>query len=61
MTWILSNTGQETLFDVTLQGDETDCILPVMLPNGSVRMAAIYNKNATTMINVTARGRQPRL
>ncbi|MGB4679576.1 MAG: hypothetical protein ACOX84_11400 [Methanothrix sp.] len=56
VTWILSNTGQETLFDVTLQGDETDCILPVMLPNGSVRMAAIYNKNATTMINVTARG-----
>lgn len=56
VTWILSNTGQETLFDVTLQGDETDCILPVMLPNGSVRMAAIYNKNATTRINVTARG-----
>lgn len=56
VTWILSNTGQETLFNVTLQGDETDCILPVMLPNGSVRMAAIYNKNATTRINVTARG-----
>ena len=56
VTWILSNTGQETLFNVTLQGDETDCILPVMLQKGSVRMAAIYNKNATTRINVTARG-----
>ncbi|MDP1165687.1 hypothetical protein Q6281_29775, partial [Klebsiella pneumoniae] len=42
VTWILENTGQETLFNVTLQGNGTDCILPQMLPGRSVRMAAIY-------------------
>ncbi|MCK9407414.1 MAG: hypothetical protein M0Q47_13530 [Methanothrix sp.] len=56
VTWILENTGQETLFNVTLQGNGTDCILPQMLPGRSVRMAAIYSKNNTTRINVTARG-----
>ncbi len=56
VTWILENTGQEALFNITLQGDGTDCILPQMLPGRSVRMAAIYSKNNTTRINVTARG-----
>ncbi|GAB6265906.1 MAG: hypothetical protein STSR0001_13520 [Methanothrix sp.] len=56
VTWILENTGQETLFNVTLQGNGTDCILPQMLPGRSVRMAAIYSKNDSTWINVTARG-----
>ncbi len=56
VTWVLKNTGQEILKNVTLQGDGTDCILPQMLPGKSVRMAAIYRKNSTTVINVTARG-----
>ena len=56
VTWILENTGQETLFNVTLQGNGTDCILPQMLPGRSVRMAAIYSKNDSTWINVTVRG-----
>ena len=56
VTWILENTGQETLFNVTLQGNGTDCILPQMLPGRSVRMAAIYSKNDSIWINVTARG-----
>lgn len=56
VTWILENTGQETLFNVTLQGNGADCILPQMLPGRSVRMAAIYSKNDSTWINVTARG-----
>jgi len=60
VTWILNNTGQETLFNVTLQGDGTDCILPQVLPGRSMRMAAVYNKNATTRINVTARGTDSR-
>ncbi len=60
VTWILSNTGQETLFNVTLQGDGTDCILPQVMPGRSVQLAAIYSKNATTRINVTARGTDTR-
>jgi hypothetical protein len=60
VTWILENTGQETLFNVTLQGNGTDCILPQMLPGRSVRMAAIYSKNDSTLINVTARGMDSR-
>jgi hypothetical protein len=60
VTWILENTGQETLFNVTLQGNGTDCILPQMLPGRSVRMAAIYSKNDSTWINVTARGMDSR-
>ncbi len=55
VTWILKNTGQEILKNITLQGDGTDCILPQMLPGKSVRMAAIYSKNSTSWINVTAR------
>jgi len=56
VTWILSNTGEEPLKNITLDGDGKRCMLAEMLPGQSVRMAAIYSKNATTWINVTARG-----
>ena len=60
VTWILSNTGEETLNNITLEGAGTDCILPQMPPRRSVRMSAIYHKNATDWINVTARGTDSR-
>ena len=56
MTWILSNTGEELLKNITLDGDGKRCMLEELPPGQSVRMAAIYNKNTTTWINVTAHG-----
>jgi hypothetical protein len=56
VTWILSNTGEELLKNITLDGDGKRCMLAELPPGGSVRMAAIYSKNTTTWINVTARG-----
>ncbi len=56
VTWILSNTGEELLKNITLDGDGNRCMLAEMPPGRSVRMAAIYSKNTTTWINVTARG-----
>jgi len=56
VTWVLSNTGEETLKDITLSGMGKGCTLPELLPGKSVRMAAIYNKSSSTMICVTARG-----
>ncbi len=56
VTWILSNTGEELLKNITLEGDGKRCMLAEIPPGQSVRMAAIYSKNATTWINVTARG-----
>ena len=56
VTWILSNTGEELLKNITLEGDGKKLMLAEIPPGQSVRMAAIYAKNATTWINVTARG-----
>jgi hypothetical protein len=56
VTWILSNTGEELLKNITLDGDGKRCMLEEMPPGRSVRMAAIYSKNTTTWINVTAHG-----
>ncbi len=56
VTWILSNTGEELLKNITLDGDGKRCMLAEMPPGRSVRMAAIYSKNTTTWINVTAHG-----
>ncbi len=56
VTWILSNPGEEILKNITLDGDGKRCMLTEMLPGRSVRMAAIYSKNTTSWINVTARG-----
>lgn len=56
VTWILRNTGEEILKNVTLDADGKKCMLRELNPGKSVRMAAIYCKNNTTWINVTARG-----
>ena len=56
VTWILSNTGEELLKNITLGGDGNRLMLAEIPAGQSVRMAAIYSKNATTWINVTARG-----
>ena len=56
VTWILSNSGEEFLQNITLEGDGKRRILKELAPGKSVKMAAIYNKNSTAWINVTARG-----
>lgn len=56
VTWLLSNTGEETLQNITLEGDGNRRILKDLPAGKSIEMAAIYSKNSTTWINVTARG-----
>ena len=56
VTWILSNSGEEFLQNITLDGDGKRRILKELAPGQSVKMAAIYTKNSTTWINVTAKG-----
>jgi len=56
VTWILSNNGEEILQNITLEGDGKRRILKELAPGQSVKMAAIYTKNSTTWINVTAKG-----
>ncbi len=56
VTWILSNSGEELLQNITLEGDGKRRILKELAPGQSVKMAAIYTKNSTTWINVTAKG-----
>ena len=54
--WHLKNSGEETLYNITLEGDGESRILRELAPGKSVDMAAIYSNNLTTWINVTARG-----
>ena len=56
VTWTLSNSGEELLQNITLEGDGKRRILKELAPGQSVKMAAIYTKNSTTWINVTAKG-----
>lgn len=57
VTWDLSNTGEETLYNITLAGgDGKRCMLKELSPGRSVRMAAIYTVDSTALINVTAIG-----
>jgi hypothetical protein len=56
VTWILSNSGEEFLQNITLEGDGKRRILKELAPGQLVKMAAIYTKNSTTWINVTAKG-----
>ncbi len=56
VTWILSNNGEELLQNITLEGDGKKRILKELAPGQLVKMAAIYTKNSTTRINVTATG-----
>ena len=54
--WHLKNSGEETLYNITLEGDGESRILRELAPGRSVDVAAIYSNNQTTWINVTARG-----
>jgi hypothetical protein len=56
VTWLLSNTGEEALQNITLDGDGNRRILKDLPAGKTIEMAAIYIKNATTWINVTAMG-----
>jgi uncharacterized membrane protein len=56
VTWVLNNTGEETLTNITLSGSEGKCTLRELSPGRSVRMAAIYSVDKTGWVNVTARG-----
>ncbi len=58
VTWELSNTGEETLRNITLSGDDgKKCMLKELSPGRSIRMAALYTVDSTSWINVTAQGR----
>lgn len=58
VTWELSNTGEETLRNITLSGDDgKKCMLKELSSGRSVRMAALYTVDSTSWINVTAQGR----
>lgn len=54
--WHLKNSGEETLYNITLEGDGDSRILRELAPGKSVDVAAIYSNNLTAWINVTARG-----
>lgn len=56
VAWILSNNGEELLQNITLEGDGKRRIIKELAPGQDVKMAAIYTKNSTTWINVTAKG-----
>jgi hypothetical protein len=56
VTWILSNTGEEVLKNITLSGDGKRCMLRELSPGKSVKMAAIYSKGSAGWINVTVQG-----
>ncbi|VVB72190.1 Uncharacterised protein [uncultured archaeon] len=56
VTWVLCNTGEEPLKNITLDGDGKKCVLKELPAGRSMRMAAIYNKVTTSFINVTAKG-----
>jgi hypothetical protein len=56
VTWTLSNSGEELLKNITLEGDGKRRILKELAPGQSVKMAAIYTKNSSSWINVTAKG-----
>ncbi len=56
VTWILRNTGEEVLKNITLSGDGKRCLLRELFPGKSIRMEAIYSKDNATWINVTAQG-----
>ena len=56
VAWILKNTGQERLMNITLEGDGSRRILRELALGQSVKMEAIYSKSSTSWINVTAKG-----
>jgi hypothetical protein len=60
VTWDLRNTGEETLRNITLSGEDgKKCMLKELSSGRSVRMAAVYTLDCTSWINVTAQGSDP--
>ncbi|OPY50478.1 MAG: hypothetical protein A4E48_01877 [Methanosaeta sp. PtaU1.Bin060] len=57
VTWVLNNTGEEALNNITLSEDGKRGTLRELMPGKSVRMAAIYTRDQTSFVNVTAEGR----
>ncbi len=59
-TWVLNNTGEEILKNITLTGGDSRYRLKEISPASSVRMSTIYVLNKSGRINVTAKGYDPR-
>ncbi len=55
-TWVLNNTGEEILKNITLTGTDSQYRLKEIAPGNSVRMSTIYVLNKSSRINVTAKG-----
>ena len=55
-TWVLNNTGEEILKNITLTGTDSQYRLKEIAPGNSVRMSTIYVLNKSYRINVTAKG-----
>ena len=59
-TWVLNNTGEEVLKNITLTGGDSKYRLKEIAPGNSVRMSTIYVLNKSARINVTAKGTDSR-
>ena len=59
-TWILNNTGEEILKNITLNGGDSQYRLKEIAPGNSIRMSTIYVLNKSARINVTAKGHDSR-
>jgi hypothetical protein len=55
-TWVLNNTGEEILKNITLTVTDAKYRLKEIAPGNSVRMSTIYVLNKSSRINVTAKG-----
>lgn len=60
VNWVLNNTGEEVLKNITIAGTDSRYRLKEMAPGSSIRMSTVYVLNKSTTINVTARGYDPR-
>ncbi|NPV63584.1 MAG: hypothetical protein HPY61_13345 [Methanotrichaceae archaeon] len=60
VTWVLKNTGEEDLYNVTLISSGNRCLLKELPPGQSVRMMALYSCEDSCAINVTAEGHTAR-
>lgn len=59
VNWVLNNTGEEVLKNITIAGTDSRYRLKEMAPGTSIRMSAVYVLNKSARINVTARGYDP--
>ncbi|MCJ7444646.1 MAG: hypothetical protein MUO26_08975, partial [Methanotrichaceae archaeon] len=58
-TWIICNTGEEILRNVTISGQAKSCQLREILPGRSIRIAAIYTEETDSLAKVNATGIDP--